>query len=209
MPNYKVIYFDARGRAEPARMMFTLRGTNFVDDRFKHEEWPQRKTNKEMFPTGQAPVLMIDDKVIPQSNAICRYLARELDFYGANNLEGAQIDIVLETMGDIELKLHHVYVGQSEEKKAEQKKEFVEKTSKPYFSYLDQLIQAAGGKNFVGNKISLADIHVFNMLDMMTNSKYAIEGVLDAYPQLSAFYKFFKEEGPLKAYIASRPVTDS
>eukprot|EP00057_Strongylocentrotus_purpuratus_P032105 XP_786633.3 PREDICTED: S-crystallin SL11 [Strongylocentrotus purpuratus] len=207
MPNYKLLYFDFRGRAEPARMMFALAGCEYVDDRFTHEEWLERKTDKEMFPIGQAPVLLVDDKVIPQSGAISRYLARELDFYGANSLEGAQIEIILETMGDIEKQLMPLYVNQDEAKKVEMTKAFIE-TSKPYFSYLEQLIDEAGGKTFVGNKVSLADIHIFNMLDMMTNSKYKIEGLLDSYPQLRAFCKSFRDEGPLKSYLESRPVAE-
>ncbi|XP_030834935.1 S-crystallin 4 isoform X1 [Strongylocentrotus purpuratus] len=209
MPNYKLIYFNARGWAEPARMMFALAGCEYVDDRFTHKEWPERKTDKEMFPIGQAPVLLVDDKVIPQSAAISRYLARELNFYGANSLEAAQIDVVLETMADIEDKMMPLYADQDAAKKAEVLKAFVEITSKPYFTYLEQLIEEAGGKHFVGNKVSLADIHIFNMLDMMTNSKYKIEGLLDSYPQLRAFCKSFRDEGPLKSYLESRPVTEA
>ena len=33
------MYFDARGRAEPARMMLTLAGQKFEDFRFSDEEW--------------------------------------------------------------------------------------------------------------------------------------------------------------------------
>ncbi|XP_054773128.2 probable glutathione S-transferase 7 [Lytechinus pictus] len=210
MPSYKISYFNIRGLAEPARMMLALRGCEYVDERFSHEEWPQRKIDKAAYPLGQAPVLTVDGKVvIPQIRAICRYLASELDFFGTTRLEGAQIDVILETLTDIGKKLVPILLNPDESKKAELGKEFVQSSSKPYFSYLDELIKDAGGKYFVGNKISLADIEVFHTLDMMTNSKYAIEGVLDAYPQLSAFYKFFKEEGPLDSYLKSRPVTDA
>lgn len=36
-------------------------------------------------------------------------------------------------------------------------KAFVEVTSKPYFTYLDQLIKEAGGKHFVGNKVMVGN----------------------------------------------------
>ena len=36
-------------------------------------------------------------------------------------------------------------------------KAFLETTSKPYFSYLDQLMKDAGGKFFVGNKVRKED----------------------------------------------------
>ncbi|XP_041485540.1 glutathione S-transferase-like [Lytechinus variegatus] len=209
MPSYKLIYFNVRGRAETARMLLALGGCEFVDERFEVAEWPQRKPDTATFPIGQAPVLMVDDRVIPQSKAINRYLARKFDLYGANDFERTEIDIVLETMNDLELKVTLIYAHHPpEDEMARLKKEFAEKTSKPYVSYLDQLIKKAGGKYFVGNKISLADIHVFTMLEMFTDSARGIEGVLDDYPDLRAFYKYFKEEGPLKSYIASRPAAD-
>ena len=38
---YKMIFFDCRGRAEPARMMMTLAGQQFIDERLTLEEWQQ------------------------------------------------------------------------------------------------------------------------------------------------------------------------
>ena len=46
MPSYKLIYFDARGRAEPTRMLFALKGQDFDDHRFAYEEWPTLKKDK-------------------------------------------------------------------------------------------------------------------------------------------------------------------
>jgi glutathione S-transferase len=44
MPNYKLTYFDGRGRAEVVRMLFTAGGVQFTDERVKN--WP---TGKEGF----------------------------------------------------------------------------------------------------------------------------------------------------------------
>ena len=40
MPQYKLMYFNVRGRAEAARMMLHLAGQEFEDYRFKEGEWP-------------------------------------------------------------------------------------------------------------------------------------------------------------------------
>ena len=48
MPSYKLIYFDARGRGETARMLFKLAGVDFVDKRvdYPSAEWDELKRSK-------------------------------------------------------------------------------------------------------------------------------------------------------------------
>lgn len=48
MPSYKLTYFDARGFAEPARMIFHLAGVEFEDYRFTHESgtWEKIKDSE-------------------------------------------------------------------------------------------------------------------------------------------------------------------
>jgi len=41
MPNYKLTYFDERGRAEVVRMLFTAGGIKFTDERVQN--WPTGK----------------------------------------------------------------------------------------------------------------------------------------------------------------------
>ena len=47
MPKYKLMYFNARGRAEQIRMLFALAGQKFEDYRFKEGEWAESKKNAE------------------------------------------------------------------------------------------------------------------------------------------------------------------
>ena len=42
-PKIKLIYFDARGRAEMNRIMLTYGGVEFEDYIIKHEEWEEVK----------------------------------------------------------------------------------------------------------------------------------------------------------------------
>lgn len=46
MTQYKLIYFDARGRAETARFIFAQAGVNYEDKRVSHENWPALKPRK-------------------------------------------------------------------------------------------------------------------------------------------------------------------
>ena len=64
------------------------------------------------------PTLEADDIVVCQSNAICRFVARELSLYGANSQEQAIIDQVCETLNDIADELIKIFfLGLDEETK--------------------------------------------------------------------------------------------
>ena len=60
---------------------------------------------------GQMPTLEVNDQVICQSQAITRFVARELGFYGNNSLEAAIIDQVNETIIDIGNELAKIHFG--------------------------------------------------------------------------------------------------
>ena len=69
--NYKLRYFNIRGRAEFLRYMFAYANQDYTDDRIENEDWPQIKPT---MPFGQIPVLEIRQSrkvdVIAQSSAI-------------------------------------------------------------------------------------------------------------------------------------------
>ena len=43
MPSYKLIYFNSRGGAELARLVFAAAGKEYEDVRIPREEWPNKK----------------------------------------------------------------------------------------------------------------------------------------------------------------------
>jgi glutathione S-transferase len=71
MVQYKLVYFNARGRAELTRFIFAVAGQEYEDFRFEREDWPKYKENA---PFGQSPYLEVHDGsntfVIAQSIAI-------------------------------------------------------------------------------------------------------------------------------------------
>ena len=46
MAAYKLTYFDCKGIAEPTRMIFSLAGQKFEDERISVDEWTSRKAGK-------------------------------------------------------------------------------------------------------------------------------------------------------------------
>ena len=98
MPNYNLNYFDGRGRAEITRLIFAAAGQTYTDNRVSFEQWPVLKPEA---PIGQMPYLEVDGVKLPQSISIARFVARELNLAGKNNLEQAQADAIVDTLMDL------------------------------------------------------------------------------------------------------------
>ena len=46
MPNYKLTYFNGRGRAEVIRLLFEVAGVKYEDVRIEREAWPELKPSR-------------------------------------------------------------------------------------------------------------------------------------------------------------------
>ncbi|XP_071808894.1 glutathione S-transferase-like [Asterias amurensis] len=184
MTSYKLLYFDyTRGRAEATRMLFAVANKELEDVRITKEEWPKIKPTT---PQGHVPVLEIDGKQLPQSNAIESYVAREFGLYGSDNWEAAQIDVIRETTKDlIQPMIMPVLFEQDEEKQAINSKEYYEKTAPPFLKILHDLLvkNNEGTGYFVGNTATLADVIFFVTMEWFEAPPYADKG-LENYPML-------------------------
>eukprot|EP00731_Ephydatia_muelleri_P034236 Em0051g28a len=74
MPQYKLIYFNLRGRAEYIRLIFAQADVQYKDERIKMEDWPSLKPKT---PFGMLPVLEMDGKMLGGSQVIARYIAEK------------------------------------------------------------------------------------------------------------------------------------
>jgi hypothetical protein len=45
-PSYKLIYFNARGKAEHIRFIFAYAGVEYEDERISQEKWPELKRSE-------------------------------------------------------------------------------------------------------------------------------------------------------------------
>ena len=96
MTEYKLNYFNGRGRAELVRLIFAAAGKSFTDNRIA--DWPAIKDDQ---PLGQLPTMNTHGTTLVQSIAIARFAARECDLAGADNLKAAQADAIVDTVMEL------------------------------------------------------------------------------------------------------------
>ena len=80
----KLIYFDLRARAEPARLLLAYAGQDYQDERIpwiSTDEYPWQQM-KPSTPFGQLPLLVWNGETISQSISIARFLATEFGLAG-------------------------------------------------------------------------------------------------------------------------------
>merc|ERR1712142_300757 len=99
MPNYTLHYFNGRGRAEILRMMMNMAGQKFMDKRIEFNEWDRIRND---MPCMRLPVLEMDGGMrMPETMAIARYLAREMNFYPKSNMDMMRCDYIADCFYEI------------------------------------------------------------------------------------------------------------
>ena len=97
----KVYYFDIYGKAEPIRMMLTHAKVEFEDVRFNGEQFKEAKESGK-FEFGQVPAFETEDgKVLSQSAAILRYVARTNGYYPEDPMDQWFADSTLDALEDL------------------------------------------------------------------------------------------------------------
>uniref|UniRef100_A0A914QC33 glutathione transferase n=1 Tax=Panagrolaimus davidi TaxID=227884 RepID=A0A914QC33_9BILA len=97
MSKVKIFYFDARGLAEPSRLILHFANIEFEDIRINNEEWPAIKSTTK---TGKIPYLEFDGHLIVESYAMHRFLARKYGLAGKDEFEQAKVDGIADIAKD-------------------------------------------------------------------------------------------------------------
>jgi len=202
-PTYKLTYFDARGRAEPARLLFAQAGVNYEDIRITHEAWGNLKAKT---PFGQIPMLEIDGKVLPQSKAICRYLAKQFKLTGKDDLEAAFCDAYVDTVEDVASNLKAWWMEKDAEKKKEIWNKFAEEHLKPFLVKLECILKENGSGYLVGKQLTWADLYVFELLNNI-HAKHP--ELFTSHAKLTEFIKHIGGQPKIKTWIEKRPKTEN
>jgi len=202
-------YFDIRGYGEVPRLLLTIAGANWTDDRISFQlqgegkppllgDWADRK---EKTPYGQVPVLTLEDGTqIAQSGSIKRFIAARYGLNGSNATEAGLIDAACETMHDIRNANQKANDSKDDAKKAE----FVSKTLPETLARLEKNATGSSG-HFVGSKVSIADVQIYYMFfQLATEHADATAKLKAANPKLQAIADGVEKNEKIVPYLAAR-----
>ncbi|XP_058788916.1 glutathione S-transferase-like [Phymastichus coffea] len=202
-PGYKLIYFNARGRAEHIRYVLAFAGVDYVDERISKERWPELKKS---MPFGQLPVLEVDGQRIAQSNAIARYLARKHGLVGADEWEAMQCDMLVDSLGDLRTELLQFQKEDDLFKKEEKKAKFVKETIPLFLNKFEKTIAQNNGFA-VGSTTTWADF-VFAVALENFEQMFG-SAALEHYPNLRGLKQRVHAIPAIAEWISRRPHTNS
>ncbi|CAF0964157.1 unnamed protein product [Rotaria sordida] len=204
MSTYKLIYFNGRGRAEVSRLIFAAAGQKYDDVRYERNEWPAHKSE---MPLGQMPVLEVDGTKLPQSLTIARFLAKQFQLAGKDNLEQAKVDAVADTLSDLVSKYGPVRFEQDATKKEELTKKFLAEELPKHLQNLETLgkLYGNGGPFFVGNRLTWVDLYFY---DMAANILQVDANCLDSRPWLKQNRAEVEKQPKIAEYLKNRPKTE-
>ena len=174
MPDLRLDYFDFHGgRGEVARLIMSIGGIEFVDHRIPPPDWPTRKHST---PLGALPVMHVGDEQITQTNAICRYLGKMANLYPQDDLDALRCDEIMSAVEDILNEAFKTFFIEDEDEKKKRRIELAEGPLTNYLKFFSQRLDARGGKYFVEDRLTIADIKVFVWVRGLR------KGVLDYVP---------------------------
>ena len=129
----KLNYFNGRGLGETSRLILVAANVEFEDFRYPIEildwatynmvrkEFDEDKASGKLWRSmGKLPFLEVDGRVVSQSKAIERYLARRYGMMGSSDEEAALVDSYCEYIRDFKTAYQSV-------RKAENREEAMEK----------------------------------------------------------------------------------
>jgi glutathione S-transferase len=174
-------YFPFPGRAGPIRDALRIGGIDFEDAHVAPEHFHDLRAAGE-FPFGGLPVLDVVTKTgkvtAAQSNAILRFAGRLSGLYPIDDpVQALKVDEVVDVGEDLNQLFAPSFSEQDIERKMAMRKVLAEETLPPWAGYLERLLVTNGSTGFlVGNSLSVADLKLYWVIDMLTN------GSLDGIP---------------------------
>ncbi|KAI9193042.1 uncharacterized protein BJ171DRAFT_535102 [Polychytrium aggregatum] len=164
----KLTYFDSPGRAEAIRLTLFIGGVEFEDERLTREQFAAIKPT---LPFGQLPVLTVDgEHVVAQSDALLHYAGILSGLYPSNDDPFACLltEQALGQLGDMAAKLVEVFHCPDPASMAAACNKLATEVYPPMLAGLDNVLAKYSGKYSVGDKITIADVTLYHLVNMVS-----------------------------------------
>ncbi|XP_071528797.1 hematopoietic prostaglandin D synthase-like [Panulirus ornatus] len=155
-------------------------------------------------PGGKLPVLVVDDKTLPQSLAIARYLAKQAGLVPQDDLDAAFCDALADTLYEITSEGYKIMFSSmsEEEKKKEYKENFFPKLMAPALERLNKRLSER--EWFVSDKMTWADLIISLVFGEVKMRK---EELLEPYPTVVALIQKVRAVPTIKQWLDTAPDT--
>jgi prostaglandin-H2 D-isomerase / glutathione transferase len=207
MANYiQLHYFHGRGIGEPIRLLLTVGGVDFVDNRYTLDEFAAMADLKAKLPFGQIPALEVGGVFLGQTDSLMRFSARLANLYPQNSLEAARSDMIVAHQADIHSSIAKMSFdgvpgapGTKMVPEPERRERIGAWMENTLPGLLERLEQLAEPDFMIGTTLSWADICVFNRLTQLLDTD---ETLLAAkLPKLRAVYEGVAALPSVRAWI--------
>lgn len=211
-----LVYFNARGLAETSRILLALAQVEYEDVRYPLEIIDpvnhvyvrdqfdrDKKAGAFTKSMGKLPILKIkhgnEITEIAQSKAIERYISKRYGLMGKDLIEEAKIDSVCECIRDIKDKYQKISNSDSDSEKETYFKETLSNDLNDLVKVLDE-----GTKYAIGNKLSLADVHIYYLVSQYYENKEAVRNIAGNIPRIRDIVIKVASRPEVRIYLTDR-----
>ena len=199
MAPYRLTYLPKRGRAEQIRLLLQELDQPYEDVHVSGESLLALKSRRpRVLWFGMVPLLEDGDLRLQQAPVIMSYLARKHGIAPAGLADASRADAIAWSAEDLRIEYFDVWRDDSAALQAALVRG---SWTQRYLPGFDELLERSGTGFFVGDRLTHADIAVWDILDSMTT--WVAGASLDGFPRLGEFDAAIRARPRIAAYLAS------
>jgi hypothetical protein len=152
------------------------------------------------------PYLTVDGVKIPQSVSIARFVAKKFKLAGADELEQAKADAIVDTIVDLQTAYYSkVFKAPEGAERDAAKKTFLTEEGPSHLAKIEKLIGLYGSNGFsVGSSLKWSDLFIWDVTSIV---KSLDANLLDKYPGILGVRKSVETNAHVAEYLKNRPET--
>ena len=193
----KLIYFEFNfWRVDISKLSLSYSRIPYKLEKISRNEFIKKK-KAGVFPFGQLPVMIVDNKMYGQTIAIAKFCASKAGLYSKNEKECLVIDQVLNWANDINIRIARSIREKNKNKKEKLRKDFIKNDLMVWFEFLEKLfLRYSNNEKYFIDKFSLADITAWRVIHWFISGKLELidPDFIKPFEYLQKFYKGICDE---------------